>query len=98
MTITLNEDLRGMSSNRSFLLVTEADGRQSRQDLERMASSSGWNFREKAVENNEKLLVETLNPYLLDGWSIHTVSTNSLTSEGSTYLIVTRYVLEKKTQ
>jgi hypothetical protein len=98
MTITVSEDLRGIGSNRSFLLVTEADGRQSRQDLERMTNISGLNFRDKAVENNEKMLVETLNQYLLDGWSIHTVSTNLLTSEGSTYLIVTRYVLEKKTQ
>lgn len=98
MSITLSEDQRNMSTNRSFLLVTEADGRQTRQDLERIAGSGGWSFRDKAVEKNEQMLVETLNQYLTDGWSIHTVTTNSVTSEGRTYLIVTRYLLEKKTQ
>lgn len=98
MSITLSEDLRNMSSNWSFLLVTEADGRQSRQDLERIASGRGKSFRDKAVEKNEQMLVETLNQYLTDGWSIHTVTTNPVTAEGSTYLIVTRYLLEKKTR
>jgi hypothetical protein len=94
MSVILTEDLRTWNTNKSFILVTEADGTQTNLVLERITGVGS--IREVAIKANEKRLVETLNQYLQKGWKILSVNSINYDSEGSAYLTITRYVLEKK--
>jgi hypothetical protein len=96
MSVILTEDLRVWTTNKSFILVTEADGTQTNLALERITGVGS--LREEAIKTNEKRLVETLNLYFQKGWKILSVNTINYDSEGSAYLTITRYVLEKKVE
>jgi hypothetical protein len=96
MSVILTEDLRVWNTNKSFILVTEADGTQTNLALERITGVGS--IREEAIKANEKRLVETLNLYFQKGWKILSVNTINYDSEGSAYLTITRYVLEKKVE
>lgn len=86
-------------SGRSRVITSDQSEQMVEKDLLNFYSMTGINF--KNVANNDRLIVETINQYVSEGWELHTVSTGVNDSGGGTGggggtgIFITRYLFRK---
>jgi hypothetical protein len=81
---------------RSRVIISDQGDQEVGKDLLNFYSMVGINF--KNVANNDRMIVETINNYVAEGWELHTVTTgvNSASEgKGGTGIFITRYLLRK---
>jgi hypothetical protein len=81
---------------RSRVIISDQGDQEVGKDLLNFYSMVGINF--KNIANNDRLIVETINTYVSEGWELHTVTTgvNSASEgKGGTGIFITRYLLRK---
>lgn len=84
---------------RSRIILSDQDGQAIEKDLLNFYSITGINF--KNVANNDRLIVEMINQYIIEGWGLHTVTTGVNDSGtgtgggGGTGIFITRYLFRK---
>jgi hypothetical protein len=81
---------------RSRVIISDQGDQEVGKDLLNFYSLVGINF--KNIANNDRLIVETINTYVAEGWELHTVTTgvNSASEgKGGTGIFITRYLLRK---
>lgn len=84
---------------RSRVISSDQKDQTVEKDLMNFYSITGINF--KNVANNDRLIVETINQYIAEGWELHTVTTGVNDSGGGqgggggTGIFITRYLFRK---
>ena len=81
---------------RSRVIISDQGDQEVGKDLLNFYSMVGINF--KNIANNDRMIVETINNYVAEGWELHTVTTgvNSASEgKGGTGIFITRYLLRK---
>jgi hypothetical protein len=81
---------------RSRVIISDQEDQEVGKDLLNFYSMVGINF--KNVANNDRMIVETINNYVAEGWELHTVTTgvNSASEgKGGTGIFITRYLLRR---
>lgn len=84
---------------RSRVITSDQADQMVEKDLLNFYSVTGINF--KNVANNDRLIVETINQYVSEGWELHTVTTGVNDSGGGqgggggTGIFITRYLFRK---
>lgn len=84
---------------RSRVIQSDNEGQAIEKDLLNFYSMTGINF--KNVANNDRMIVETINQYIAEGWELHTVTTGVNDSGsgqgggGGTGIFITRYLFRK---
>lgn len=83
---------------RSRVITSDEADQLVEKDLLNFYSMTGINF--KNVANNDRLIVETINQHVAEGWELHTVSTGvndsgGGTGGGGTGIFITRYLFRK---
>jgi hypothetical protein len=84
---------------RSRVISSDEKDQTVEKDLLNFYSMTGINF--KNVANNDRLIVETINQYIAEGWELHTVTTGVNDSGGGqgggggTGIFITRYLFRK---
>lgn len=77
---------------RSRIIISDQGDQEVGKDLLNFFSMVGINF--KNIANNDRVIVETINSYVNDGWELHTVNTGVQSNE-KTGLFITRYLFRK---
>ena len=77
---------------RSRVIISDQGDQEVGKDLMNFFSMVGINF--KNIANNDRLIVDTINEYVAQGWELHTVTTGVQSNE-KTGLFITRYLLRK---
>ena len=84
---------------RSRIIISDAAEQMVEKDLLNFYSMTGINF--KNVANNDRMIVETINQHIAEGWELHTVTTGVNDSGGGqgggggTGIFITRYLFRK---
>jgi hypothetical protein len=81
---------------RSRIIISDQGDQEVGKDLLNFYSMVGINF--KNIANNDRVIVETINGYVNEGWELHTVVTgvNSASQgKGGTGIFITRYLFRK---
>ncbi len=84
---------------RSRVITSDQNDQMVEKDLLNFYSMTGINF--KNVANNDRLIVETINGYVNEGWELHLVTTGVNDSGGGqgggggTGIFITRYLFRK---
>jgi hypothetical protein len=81
---------------RSRVIISDENDQEVGKDLLNFYSMVGINF--KNIANNDRVIVETINNYINQGWELHTVVTgvNSASEgKGGTGIFITRYLFRK---
>ena len=84
---------------RSRIFMSDADAQAIEKDLLNFYSMVGINF--KNIANNDRLIVETINQYIAEGWELHTVTTGVQSPAGGpdggsgNGIFITRYLFRK---
>jgi hypothetical protein len=84
---------------RSRIIMSDADAQAIEKDLLNFYSMVGINF--KNIANNDRLIVETINQYIAEGWELHTVTTGVQSPAGGpdggsgNGIFITRYLFRK---
>jgi hypothetical protein len=84
---------------RSRVISSDQKDQTVEKDLMNFYSMTGINF--KNVANNDRLIVETINQYIAEGWELHTVTTGVNDSGGGqgggggTGIFITRDLFRK---
>ncbi len=81
---------------RSRVIISDEGDQEVGKDLLNFYSMVGINF--KNIANNDRMIVETINNYVADGWELHTVTTgvnSAAEGKGGTGIFITRYLLRK---
>ena len=81
---------------RSRIILSDDGDQEVGKDLLNFYSLTGINF--KNVANNDRVIVETINDHVNEGWELHTVVTgvNSASQgKGGTGIFITRYLFRK---
>jgi hypothetical protein len=81
---------------RSRIIISDQGDQEVGKDLLNFYSMVGINF--KNIANNDRVIVETINEYVNEGWELHTVVTgvNSASQgKGGTGIFITRYLFRK---
>jgi hypothetical protein len=81
---------------RSRVIISDKGDQEVGKDLLNFYSMVGINF--KNIANNDRIIVETINQYVSEGWELHTVVTgvNSASEgKGGTGIFITRYLFRK---
>ena len=84
---------------RSRVIQSDGEGQEIGKDLLNFYSMVGINF--KNIASNDRIIVETINQYVNEGWELHTVSTGVNDSGGGTGggggtgIFITRYLFRK---
>ena len=84
---------------RSRVILSDEGGQAIEKDLLNFYSMTGINF--KNVASNDRLIVETINQHIAEGWELHTVTTGVNDSGGGqgggggTGIFITRYLFRK---
>jgi hypothetical protein len=77
---------------RSRVIISDQGDQEVGKDLLNFFSMVGINF--KNIANNDRMIVETINTYVSEGWELHTVTTGVQSNE-KTGLFITRYLFRK---
>ena len=95
--ITAVESVVPGGLGRSRLLTTDDNGQMLEKELKNFYSMVGINFEN--VANNDRVIVDRLNEYSVQGWELVQVSTatNQQSSSGSSSggIFITRYIFRK---
>jgi hypothetical protein len=81
---------------RSRVIISDQGDQEVGKDLLNFYSITGINF--KNIANNDRIIVETINQYVNEGWELHLVVTgvNSPSEgKGGTGIFITRYLFRK---
>ena len=81
---------------RSRVIISDQGDQEVGKDLLNFYSMTGINF--KNIANNDRIIVETINDYVSQGWELHTVTTgvnSPAESKGGTGIFITRYLFRK---
>jgi hypothetical protein len=81
---------------RSRVIISDQGDQEVGKDLLNFYSMVGINF--KNIANNDRMIVETINNYVSEGWELHTVTTgvnSAAEGKGGTGIFITRYLLRK---
>lgn len=81
---------------RSRVIISDQGDQEVGKDLLNFYSMVGINF--KNIANNDRVIVETINGYVNDGWELHTVVTgvnSAAEGKGGTGIFITRYLFRK---
>jgi len=84
---------------RSRIILSDANAQAIEKDLLNFYSMVGINF--KNIANNDRLIVETINNYITEGWELHTVTTGVQSPAGGpdggsgNGIFITRYLFRK---
>ena len=81
---------------RSRVIISDQGDQEVGKDLLNFYSMVGINF--KNIASNDRLIVETINEYVAQGWELHTVNTgvNSASEgKGGSGIFITRYLFRK---
>ncbi len=82
---------------RSRMLTTDEKGVTVEKDLMNFFSLVGINFSN--ISNNDKLIVDRINQYSVEGWELYQVTTGvQSSSQESIGLFITRYLFKKPKQ
>jgi hypothetical protein len=82
---------------RSRVIISDQADQEIGKDLLNFYSITGINF--KNVASNDRMIVETINNYVSEGWELHTVTTGVNSpgeGKGGTGIFITRYLLRKQ--
>ena len=77
---------------RSRVIISDQGDQEVGKDLLNFFSMVGINF--KNIASNDRLIVQTVNEYVAQGWELHTVTTGVQSNE-KTGLFITRYLFRK---
>lgn len=81
---------------RSRIIISDQGDQEVGKDLLNFYSMVGINF--KNIANNDRVIVETINRYVSEGWELHTVVTgvnSAAEGKGGTGIFITRYLFRK---
>jgi len=81
---------------RSRVIISDSGDQEVGKDLLNFYSMVGINF--KNIANNDRIIVETINQYVSEGWELHTVTTgvnSAAEGKGGTGIFITRYLFRK---
>ena len=81
---------------RSRVIISDQVDQEVVKDLLNFYSMVGINF--KNIANNDRVIVETINSYVNEGWELHTVTTgvnSAAEGKGGTGIFITRYLFRK---
>ena len=83
---------------RSRVIISDQGDQEVGKDLLNFYSMVGINF--KNIANNDRIIVETINKYVSEGWELHTVTTgvqspNNGDKGGGNGIFITRYLFRK---
>ncbi len=81
---------------RSRVIISDQGDQEVGKDLLNFYSMVGINF--KNIASNDRMIVETINEYVAQGWELHTVNTgvNSASEgKGGSGIFITRYLFRK---
>jgi len=81
---------------RSRVIISDQGDQEVGKDMMNFYSMVGINF--KNIANNDRIIVETINQYINEGWELHTVTTgvnSAAEGKGGTGIFITRYLLRK---
>jgi hypothetical protein len=81
---------------RSRVIISDQGDQEVGKDLLNFYSITGINF--KNVANNDRIIVETINQYVNEGWELHLVVTgvnSPAEGKGGTGIFITRYLFRK---
>ena len=81
---------------RSRVIISEQGDQEVGKDLLNFYSMVGINF--KNIANNDRIIVETINQYVTEGWELHTVTTgvnSAAEGKGGSGIFITRYLFRK---
>jgi len=84
---------------RSRVITSDESDQMVEKDLLNFYSVTGINF--KNVANNDRIIVETINKHIAEGWELHTVTTGVNDSGGGsgggggTGIFITRYLFRR---
>lgn len=81
---------------RSRVIMSDQGDQEVGKDLLNFYSMTGINF--KNVASNDRIIVETINQYVTEGWELHTVTTGVNSpgeGKGGTGIFITRYLFRK---
>jgi hypothetical protein len=83
---------------RSRVIISDQGDQEVGKDLLNFYSMVGINF--KNVANNDRIIVETINQYVKDGWELHTVTAGVQSPGGKDAgsgngIFITRYLFRK---
>ena len=81
---------------RSRVIISDQGDQEVGKDLLNFYSMVGINF--KNIANNDRIIVETINQYVTEGWELHTVTTgvnSAAEGKGGSGIFITRYLFRK---
>ncbi|HRO98318.1 MAG TPA: hypothetical protein PLN54_02685 [Flavobacteriales bacterium] len=81
---------------RSRVIISDQGDQEVGKDLLNFYSMVGINF--KNIANNDRIIVETINQYVSEGWELHTVTTGVQSpngDKGGNGIFITRYLFRK---
>ncbi len=81
---------------RSRIIISDQGDQEVGKDLLNFYSMVGINF--KNIANNDRVIVETINRYVSEGWELQTVATgvnSAAEGKGGTGIFITRYLFRK---
>ena len=81
---------------RSRVIISDKGDQEVGKDLLNFYSMVGINF--KNIASNDRIIVETINQYVSEGWELHTVTTgvnSPAQDKGGTGIFITRYLFRK---
>jgi len=81
---------------RSRIIISDTEDQEVGKDLLNFYSMVGINF--KNIANNDRVIVETINKYVSEGWELHTVVTgvnSAAEGKGGTGIFISRYLFRK---
>ncbi len=81
---------------RSRVIISDQGDQEVGKDLLNFYSMVGVNF--KNIANNDRVIVETINSYVNEGWELHTVVTgvnSAAEGKGATGIFITRYLFRR---
>ena len=81
---------------RSRVIISDQGDQEVGKDLLNFYSMVGINF--KNIANNDRMIVETINQYVSEGWELHVVTTgvnSAAEGKGGAGIFITRYLLRK---
>lgn len=81
---------------RSRVIISDDAGQEIGKDLLNFYSMVGINF--KNIASNDRLIVETINEWVAQGWELHTVNTGVQSpggDGGGNGIFITRYLFRK---
>lgn len=81
---------------RSRVIISDQGDQEVGKDLLNFYSMVGINF--KNIASNDRMIVETINEYVGQGWELHMVNTgvnSAAEGKGGTGIFITRYLFRK---